>query len=449
MPRAMERRSTRVLVAGGFLLSLLPACGRPRSGENPAPTNATPSASQPEDTASVAPGVRTPLHDAAFHGDVDAARALVTAGASLSARDERGKTPIQMTVVGTNMAVPVEGRRAVLELLLEAGASPNGLIGPVAHGGLGDPSSETRVAVVRELLDRGATDGSSALAEMLSTVSHDDIEIARLLLSRGADPTPALKNAVPRFPEAATFLLDHGAKAPSTDLVALADLRSLSKAQLDLGLRLIREGAPLDATDDQASTALHHAVEGWATDPEHRELARRLIEGGASLERKDAKGLTPLMVALQSGRPNWTAVETLVRAGSNPNVSDEDGRSPLQLVAYSAGPVALVQLLLANHAEVNHRDAQRRTALTDAAQGKSFPIVRLLLDHGADPNAADRYGQTPLRTAVGLPSLDVIQALVDSGADPTLADRHGATPLSLAERGQRPEVVKILLGARK
>jgi len=63
----------------------------------------------------------TPLHSAMIKGHIDAARVLIALGANLEARDEMGRTPLFVTV-------EVNPRpRAAIELLLDAGASPTAL----------------------------------------------------------------------------------------------------------------------------------------------------------------------------------------------------------------------------------------------------------------------------------------------------------------------------------
>lgn len=63
------------------------------------------------------------------------------------------------------------------------------------------------------------------------------------------------------------------------------------------------------------------------------------------------------------------------------------------LAAAARGAQAEVRAALAQGADVNTTDAQRRTALMLAAQRGDAALVRLLLDAGADPQRTDANGQ--------------------------------------------------------
>ncbi|MEM7182602.1 MAG: ankyrin repeat domain-containing protein [Spirochaetota bacterium] len=87
----------------------------------------------------------------------------------------------------------------------------------------------------------------------------------------------------------------------------------------------------------------------------------KLVEQGFSLENTDAKGRTPLFIALEYGQFEYFAY--LLEKGANPNVQDEDGVTCLNIGKSSSG-----------YAE----------------------FIELLLQHGADPNLKDKHGKTYL-----------------------------------------------------
>merc|ERR1712138_299593 len=59
-----------------------------------------------------------------------------------------------------------------------------------------------------------------------------------------------------------------------------------------------------------------------------------------------------------------------------------------------------MSLLLRNHADVDAKDYDSRTAIHLAASEGNLRIVEFLLDAGANPNSKDRWGGTALRDAV-------------------------------------------------
>src|SRR3954449_6345736 len=111
----------------------------------------------------------------------------------------------------------------------------------------------------------------------------------------------------------------------------------------------------------------------------------------------------------------------LLKAGADPDVPDEDGRTPL-VSAVLGGSIGLAGLLLEAGADVNAQDSRGFTALHFAAEEQLPEMARLLLAKGANPNARDADGVTPLGRAVfsEREHRDVIQTLVKAGANPDL-----------------------------
>jgi ankyrin repeat protein len=88
---------------------------------------------------------------------------------------------------------------------------------------------------------------------------------------------------------------------------------------------LIKEGAPLDARDNDARTMLHVAAQqGNSSVPDILSKYDSTL-----LEAKDNSGSTPLHTAALAGHASF--VKALLKAGVDVNVQDNSGRSPLAL----------------------------------------------------------------------------------------------------------------------
>jgi uncharacterized protein len=126
---------------------------------------------------------------------------------------------------------------------------------------------------------------------------------------------------------------------------------------------------------------------------------------------------------------------TLLAAGADPNVRDEDGRTPLFSAVLGAS-IGLVGLLLESGADVNARDSQGFTPLHYCAQEDLLEMTRLLISRGADVNAQDEDGSSVLWRAVFSERnrRDVALALLAAGAKADLPNRAGETPRALAVR---------------
>lgn len=71
------------------------------------------------------------------------------------------------------------------------------------------------------------------------------------------------------------------------------------------------------------------------------------------------------------------------------------GDSPLETAAYY-GKKEIVELLIANHADVNAADHLGFTPLMEAAMNGQKDVAQVLLVNGADVNAKNKSGETAL-----------------------------------------------------
>jgi hypothetical protein len=128
-------------------------------------------------------------------------------------------------------------------------------------------------------------------------------------------------------------------------------------------------------------------------------------------------------------------VRELLVAGADPNVPDDDGRTPL-FSAVLGGSIGLVGLLLESRADIHARDNQGFSALHYAAQEDLPEMARLLIAKGADVNAVDEDGASVLWRAIFAwrERPDMIQILMAAGAKPDLANKAGESARDLATR---------------
>lgn len=173
------------------------------------------------------------------------------------------------------------------------------------------------------------------------------------------------------------------------------------------------------------------------------------------------------------------AVKLFLRAGIDPNTSDEDGNTAL-MHAVDKRHAEIIDLLLKAKANVNKGAKDGGTALSWAVGQGNLELVRLLLDHGADPQtvvsaflAAAHDGEAKLMillTERGVPLNEVgSEALLDAthnvavvsdqkqneavtfllsrGVDVNTKDKEGWTPLMMAanDSNSMPLVLRTLL----
>jgi ankyrin repeat protein len=132
---------------------------------------------------------------------------------------------------------------------------------------------------------------------------------------------------------------------------------------------------------------------------------------------------------------DFVQVRELLAQGANPNVRDEDLRTPLHQ-AVLGNSVGLVGLLIEAGAELDAKDSQGYTPLHFAAQEFLPEIARILVGKGADVNARDEDGNSVLWRAIhsARGQDEIARDLLEHGARDDLANHEGVTPRALAER---------------
>jgi len=175
---------------------------------------------------------------------------------------------------------------------------------------------------------------------------------------------------------------------------------AMSHRYFRLGRLFLAIGADPNGRNVYGETALIDAVWGGVGD---LDAVNALISMRANVDLQQDGALngmlpsgTALHVAADAGRTG--ICQSLLRAGASVDAKNRKGETPL-LVALSRGTIACVPALLDNGAAVNARDMQGRTALMflmnyapdDPAVEK---ILREMLTKGADVNATDADGKT-------------------------------------------------------
>lgn len=272
---------------------------------------------------------RTPLHWAAMRSQTDTAQFLLDNGAEVDARDENERTPL----ICAGRSKP-EVARLLLEHKADIDASDKD-----GHCLLEEAMS-TYTREQFKLIESYRRKGSSELTEAIS--AGDATKVQGLL-----DGDPQLVRT--RDELAATPL--HWAAAKGSVLM----VRILIQYKADVNALSFDEGTPL----------LDAALLG------QKENARVLIDNGATVDvfAAAALGLKDKLAELIKADPAqvWVALH--------------GGQTPLHLAART-GQTAIVEMLLAEKANVNAVDKTGLTPLDYALTAKQDNIAALLQHHG-------------------------------------------------------------------
>ena len=173
-----------------------------------------------------------------------------------------------------------------------------------------------------------------------------------------------------------------------------------------------------------------------------------LLDQGVSPEITGAEGehegKTALMWAAETGQ--IPAIQLLLQYGAQVDRSNPKGGTALMYAAVN-GQTEAIRTLVAAGADPNHRVRHGWTPLLLATAKGHVDSVRALAELGADIHTRDVYGWTLLMRATDREDAAMIETLLDLGLEPADADASGTSAIVLAERKNRPDIVKLLEGA--
>ncbi|MDP2817682.1 MAG: ankyrin repeat domain-containing protein [Polaromonas sp.] len=171
-------------------------------------------------------------------------------------------------------------------------------------------------------------------------------------------------------------------------------------------------------------------------------VIRQLLGRGFDPNTIDPKGQNGLYLALQEPSPKVTQV-LAEWPKTDVNLLNAQGESVLMIAALK-GNVEAAASLVKRDADVNKTGW---APLHYAATSGSLAILSLLLDNHAYIDAESPNGSTPLMMAAMYGTPQAVKLLVDAGADPLLKNQQGLTAIDFARRASRTESVDLLAAA--
>lgn len=219
-------------------------------------------------------------------------------------------------------------------------------------------------------------------------VADGNIEIAGLLIDKGARVNPCIEKLSPNYTSRAW---------PSGPPLHTA---ALNRESLEMAQYLLSRGADINAVDSSGATAFHLAVMN-----ENSRMAYFLIGKGAKINTMTNDRVTPLHVARDPELSRY-----LIDNGADVNAGDKWRNTPLHNVPYGFCSICsnenypvkreLTALLLSKGANINAKNLDNQTPLHGAATYGYVHLSRYFLQRGAKADVMDSFGKLPINYAL-------------------------------------------------
>ncbi|XP_049331691.1 transient receptor potential cation channel, subfamily N, member 1 [Astyanax mexicanus] len=317
---------------------------------------------------------------------------------------------------------------------------------------------ENRLSIVERLLELGvspaekAKDGRTAL-HIAAAHSKDDLV---KLLARKVDPN------APGGPKA-QLPLHYAASRPAGSPAVVQTLLKLSNKEARLTAD--KDGCiPLLLAVEAGNVGIIKELLSGQTEPQLQtqrtghgdtalhiccrkkdvEMAKVLVELGASMDFQNVEGQTPLHIAAWEG--DEAMLKFFYQSKANPNISDKLDRSPLHITA-ERGHTNVVEILTEKFkSNVLARTKDGSTLLHIASQCGHPETALTFLKKGVPLHMPNKSGAVCLHAAAKRGHTAVVKALLLKGAHVDATTKDGQTALHIAVQNCKPQVVQMLLG---
>ncbi|NYI44720.1 hypothetical protein BJ993_001800 [Nocardioides aromaticivorans] len=342
---------------------------------------------------------------------------------------------------------------AALPLALLLGACGGGGERPVVEEVAQQPSRDpgTARAEAAGTTPGLTTEQQAALDQQLRDAAWaNDVGTARRLVRQGADVNAKDSTEQSAYLVATSeghlellrLALRHGAKVDDKDSWNGTGL--IRAAERGHGLvvgELLRAGIQRDHVNRIGYQAIHEAVWLGEDTPAYATTLRVLAAGGVQLDKvSPSAGLTPLQMARERGYDGLERILRTVTTADAP--ADPDGAL---LRAAERGDADAVAVALRAGADIEARDARRRTALLLASTFDRVAVAELLVAMGADPDALDDRHDTPWLVTGVTGSVAMLEALLPAHPDLTIRNRYGGlSPIPAGERGHVDYIRRVV-----
>jgi uncharacterized protein len=324
---------------------------------------------------------------------------------------------------------------------------------PAASGPQASQSAvPTSAPLTKSPLPRKLTDQEQARlnTRLIDAAWVNDVATARRLVVAGANV-----NAQDRTQQSAYLIatsegylrlldltLNNGADVAELDSFNGTGLiRAAERGHANIVGRLLQTRVKVDHVNNLGWTALHEAIVLGDGSQPYVDTVRLLVAGGADIALPPVRdGILPVDHARSRG---FNQIVRTLEGAKTP--VDKTKADQALIRAARDGDPDLASRALAAGANVEARDAKRRTALLVAVAEDHVPVARLLVALGADPDALDDQHDTPWLVTGVTGSVAMLEVLLPAKPDLTIRNRFGGiSVIPASERGHVDYVRRVV-----
>ena len=385
----------------------------------------------------------TPLRVLIFYakGDVrqlDFGLELVKRGADANTTDQRCRTLLHLCAGKLHDCVGLENQRShIISKLVQLGANLEARTGSgttALHIATESDQKETVFQLIKLGADVNAFDKDEKNKMLLLSLKTNHIEVTAKLFSLGADANTSKESQTALHDAAKAGYTDHvqklakaGAGTEARDKHGNTPLLlAAENGHTKTMCALTDAGAATDACNRHGETAIHLAAKNG-----HTQTVWALANTGATTDECNRYGETAIHLAAKNGHTK--TVCALADAGVALDVCNENGETAVHLAAMNGHTNTVVQLV-AYGAPFDSFDKMGFTPIVHAIQGGLTATAHELRKAGATLEGMDKDGNTCLHHAVKTNQHELVKPLVEAGASVQALNRDGESALLLAAK---------------
>ncbi|APG64828.1 hypothetical protein LPB136_05390 [Tenacibaculum todarodis] len=264
---------------------------------------------------------------------------------------------------------------------------------------------KNNIAIVKHLLAKGAKtdvidDKGYSILNFTAAAGVENTDLYDLLIKHGAN---VVKDKTPKGADALLLI------TPNLKDFTVVDY-------------FINKGLDLKTTDKNGNGAFNYTAQKG-----NKEMLELLIQKGLPYKSLNKNGGNAMLFATLGSRSGYNSLDFfnyLEGLGITPNITNNEGKTPLHNLAYSNKDLATLNYFIDKGVDVNQADKEGNTALLNAVSRNSFEVIKLLASKTTNINHVNKNGQSALTKALRN-NVNIVEFLLKKGADVSIIDSKG------------------------